>query len=521
MHPRFHALDNPDKPCAIHADTGEHLAYGALETWANQGAHLFRSLGLGTGDTLALWAPNTLRYFEIYWAAQRAGLYITPISTRLGADEAAYILNDCSAKLLIGDASVTAMSALLDIRSTHCPSLEHVLFADTAFGLGCKWHDAITSFSPHPISDESAGFHMVYSSGTTGRPKGVRLPLTGGPATEPHMLAARQQMRYGVGKDTVFLSPAPLYHTAPLAFSTSVQRLGGTVIIPDKFTPEGTLQAIAQHRVTFAQMVPTMFIRLLQLPQAQRKEFDTASLTHIVHAAAPCPVEIKRAMIDWLGPIIYEYYGGSEGNGSTFITPQEWLEKPGSVGRADWGVVHVADESGNVLACGEQGLIYFEGGWDFAYLNDPEKTASARHPVHPGWTTLGDIGYLDSDGYLFLTDRRSFMIISGGVNIYPQEAENILAAHPKVADVAVIGVPDADMGEAVKAVVQPRNWQEAGDALANELIAFCRSRLADYKCPRSIDFEASLPRHETGKLYKRELRDRYWPDSRASCSVPA
>ncbi|MET0369973.1 MAG: acyl-CoA synthetase [Sphingobium sp.] len=510
MHPRLHAAAYPDKAAAILAETGETLTYGALETIGNRGAHYLRSLGLGSGDTIAIWLPNTLRYFEIYWAAQRAGLYITPISTKLTAQEAGYILNDCEARLLVSDNGIGGLDALLEAQASLCPKLATVLTADTGKPGHARWRDAIAAFPEHPIADESAGFHMVYSSGTTGRPKGIRLPLSGGPATEAHMLAERQERRYGVGPHSIFLSPAPIYHTAPLAFSTSVQRLGGTVVLMGRFTPEAALEAIERYRVTFTQMVPTMFLRLLRVPDAQRLGHDLSSLTHVVHAAAPCPIDVKQAMIDWLGPIIYEYYGGSEGNGSTFITSEEWLKKRGSVGKADWGIIHICDEEGNELPAGEQGTVYFEGGWDFKYLNDDQKTADARNPQHPGWSALGDVGYLDADGYLFLTDRKSFMIISGGVNIYPQEAENILSVHPKVADVAVIGVPDAEMGEAVKAVVQPRDWQEAGDALAEELIAYCRSKLSAIKCPRSIDFDRELPRHETGKLYKREIRDRYW-----------
>lgn len=513
MHPRLHAAADPAKAAAILAETGETLTYGALETIGNRGAHYFRSLGIGAGDTIAIWLPNTLRYFEIYWAAQRAGLYITPISTKLTTEEAAYILNDCEARLLVAGAGIGALDALLAARSALCPKLATILTADSDGAGLVQWHDAIAPFPDSPIADESAGFHMVYSSGTTGRPKGIRLPLTGGPATEPHMLADRQKSRYGTSAHSVFLSPAPIYHTAPLAFSTAVQRLGGTAVMLGKFTPEAALDAIQTYRVTATQMVPTMFLRLLRVPDAQRLGYDLSSLTHVVHAAAPCPIDVKQAMIDWLGPIIYEYYGGSEGNGSTFITSEEWLRKRGSVGQADWGTIHICDEDGKEVPAGQQGTVYFEGGWDFHYLNDAQKTADARNPMHPTWSTLGDVGYLDSDGYLFLTDRKSFMIISGGVNIYPQEAENILSFHPKVADVAVIGVPDAEMGEAVKAVVQPRDWAEAGDALAQELIAYCRSQLSAIKCPRSVDFALELPRHETGKLYKREIRDRYWPTS--------
>jgi acyl-CoA synthetase (AMP-forming)/AMP-acid ligase II len=507
MHPRFHAETHPDKPAVILSDTGETLTYGALEAQANRGAHLLRSLGIAAGDTIAIWLPNRLEYYEVYWAAQRAGLYVTPLSTRLTAEEAAYILSDSNSRLLVSGDGIGALGALLDNPPA---TLEHVYTVGARVGTLPGWEESIARFPATPIADESAGFHMVYSSGTTGRPKGIRLPLTGGPATEPHMLAQRQRDRYGTGPHSVYLSPAPLYHTAPLAFTTSVQRLGGTVILMPKFTPEEALGAIETYRVTVSQMVPTMFLRMLRLPEAQRAAYDLSSLTHVVHAAAPCPVEVKERMIEWFGPIIYEYYGGSEGNGSTFITPQEWLRKKGSVGRADWGTIHVCDEGGRELPPGEPGLIYFEGGWDFQYLNDAEKTKESRHPDHPGWSALGDIGYLDEDGYLFLTDRKSFMIISGGVNIYPQEVENLLVVHPKVADAAVIGVPSAEMGEEVKAVVQPRDPAAAGPELEAELIAYCRAHLSAVKCPRSIDFEAELPRHETGKLYKREIRDRYW-----------
>lgn len=309
----------------------------------------------------------------------------------------------------------------------------------------------------------------------------------------------------------MFLSPAPLYHTAPLAYTTMLQRLGASIVIMRKFDPEAALAAMARYRVTFAQMVPTMLIRLLRLPDAARRAHDLSSLTHLVHSAAPCPVEIKRAMIEWLGPIIYEYYGGSEGSGSTFITPLEWLQKPGSVGRADWGIIHICDEAGEELSVGEDGLVYFEGGWDFRYHNDEARTREARNPKQPSWSTLGDIGHLDEDGYLFLTDRKSFMIISGGVNIYPQEIENLLQGHPLVADVAVIGVPNVDMGEEVKAVIQPIDMANATSDHEVEIVDWCRARLSHIKCPRSVDFVAELPRTETGKLMKRLLRDRYWP----------
>ena len=500
-HPRSHAAARPDHPAVIMAETGESLTYGELSRRANQGAQLLRRLGLQTGDTVAMWITNRPEFFELYWAAQLAGLYITPISTALTAEEAAYIVENSAAKLLVGDGDIAALpglfDALADQKTVTTTSLD-------------QWTAERASMPERPIADESAGFHMVYSSGTTGRPKGVRLPLTGADPMAPTQLSERISAQYGFDGDTVYLSPAPLYHTAPMAYSTSAQRLGSTVVVLRKFDPEQALSAIERYRITATQMVPTMFVRMLKLPSAVRKRHDLSSLGIVIHAAAPCPVEIKRQMIEWLGPIIIEYYAGSEGNGSTLITTEEWLRKPGSVGRANWGTIHICDDEGRELPPGEAGAIYFEGGWDFEYLGDPEKTRSSRHPSHTAWSTLGDVGYLDEDGYLFLTDRKSFMIISGGVNIYPQEIENLLITHPRVADVAVFGIPNADFGEEVKAVVQPADFADAGDGLAAELDAFCRQHLSGVKCPRSFDFDPALPRLDTGKLFKRLIRDKYW-----------
>ena len=511
MHPRNFAGSTPDQAAIIMAEDGTATSYGELEIAANKGAQLFRSLGIKAGATVAVWLKNCPEYYQIYWAAQRAGLYICPISTQLTAEEAAYILNDSASQLLVTHADVSAAAALLDSRASLVPGVSHIFEIGTELGNALSWETGMAEQPTDRIADETAGFHMVYSSGTTGRPKGIRLPLTGGPADEPHMLADRISGRYAVGEGSMMLCPAPLYHTAPLAYGMAAHRLGATLVIMDKFDAEETLRLIEKYRITFMQMVPTMFIRLLALPEDVQNRYDLSSLEKIVHAAAPCPVEVKRQMIEWLGPIIYEYYGGSEGNGSTFITPEEWLRKPGSVGRADWGTLHICNEEGRELPAGTDGLVYFEGGWDFQYLNDAEKTRDARHPLHPEWSTLGDIGHVDEDGYLFLTDRKSFMIISGGVNIYPQETENLLVMHPEVADAAVIGVPHPEMGEEVKAVIQPKSWQDAGPELASRLIAYCRDNLSHVKCPRSIDFDPALPRHETGKLHKQEIRKRYWP----------
>jgi long-chain acyl-CoA synthetase len=499
-HPRLHALRNPGHPAVIMSDDSATLTYGELERQANQGAQLFRSLGVKTGDTIAVWLPNLPDFHIVYWAAQRAGLYITPVATALTADEARYIVENSGAKLLVSCASIEGLSGLRDDTPA---SLLHI------YDL-VDWRAAIAPMPDTPIADEKPGFHMVYSSGTTGRPKGIRLPLPTGDVTDAHMLAERAAANYGVGPGTVYLSPAPLYHTAPLAFTTSCHRLGATVIVMPKFDAEDALKAIARHQVTVTQMVPTMFVRMLKLPDAVRLKYDVSSLQHVIHAAAPCPIDTKRAMIEWLGPIVQEYYGGSEGNGSTNISATEWLKKPGSVGKASWGTIHICDDDGTALPPGAQGNVYFEGGWDFQYLGDPEKTRDSRHPVHSSWSSLGDIGYLDADGYLFLTDRKSHMIISGGVNIYPQEVENLLITHPKVADAAVIGVPNADFGEEVKAVVQPVDWADATPEFAADLIDHCRAHLSAIKCPRSVDFDAALPRLDNGKLYKRLVKDRYW-----------
>jgi acyl-CoA synthetase (AMP-forming)/AMP-acid ligase II len=351
---------------------------------------------------------------------------------------------------------------------------------------------------------------MLYSSGTTGRPKGVRAPLSGQPIDAPSPLLALVSALFGFNADTVYLSPAPLYHAAPLRYCMTVHRAGGTVVQMQHFEAEEALRYIEKYRANASQWVPTMFVRMLKLPDDVRLKYDVSSMKSAIHAAAPCPVDVKRKMIEWWGPVIHEYYAGTEGNGFCYVGSEDWLEHPGTVGRAIFGEVHICGENGEELPVGEEGVIYFAGATSFQYHNDPKKTAESRHPAHPDWSTLGDVGKLDKDGFLYLTDRKAFMIISGGVNIYPQEAENLLISHPKVSDVAVIGVPNEEFGEEVKAVVQPARWSDAGPDLAEELIAYCRERLSPIKCPRSVDFERELPRHPTGKLYKRLIRDRYW-----------
>jgi long-chain acyl-CoA synthetase len=349
---------------------------------------------------------------------------------------------------------------------------------------------------------------MLYSSGTTGRPKGVRTPVQAAAFDAPPPMVDLVRALYGMGRDTVYLSPAPLYHAAPLRFCMTVMRLGGSVVVMERFDALELLRAIERHRVTHVQLVPTMFVRLLKLPPEQRTAHDLSSLRCAIHAAAPCPIPVKEGMIDWWGPIVWEYYAGTEGNGMTAVDSHAWLARKGTVGKAIMGQVKICGPDGEELPAGETGTVYFAGGRPFEYHNDADRTAASRN-AH-GWSTLGDVGYVDAEGYLYLTDRIANTIISGGVNIYPQECENLLVTHPKVLDAAVFGVPNEDLGEEVKAVVQPRDMREAGPALEQELIAFCRQHLSALKCPRSIDFEAELPRHPTGKLYKRLLRERYW-----------
>ena len=507
MHPREHAETNPHKPAIIMAGSGRTVSYGELDARSNQGAHFFRSLGLKPGDCVALFMENSATFFEIAWAAQRSGLYFACISTKLTIGEVAYILQDSHAKVLI------ASPGLADVaREAAATAGVRGFSADGSIDGFEPFEPARASMPTHPIADESAGADMLYSSGTTGRPKGVKIPLTGAPINADNALRALIAALYGLGPDTTYLSPAPLYHAAPLRWCMTLHKMGATTIIMEKFDPETFLHLVQSRRVTASQMVPTMFVRLLKLPEAVRARFDVSSLKSIIHAAAPCPIPIKEQMIAWWGPIISEYYAGTEGNGFCSISSPEWLAHKGSVGRALLGQIKICDEAGAELPTGEAGTIYFADGGQFEYHNDPKKTADSRHPANPSWSTLGDVGYVDAEGYLYLTDRKAFMIITGGVNVYPQEIENLLVTHPRVADAAVFGIPDDDFGEAVKAVVQPLTWADADPALGEELMAFCRAHLSPVKCPRSIDFMEELPRHPTGKLYKRLLRDRYWAD---------
>ena len=505
MHPGIHAAKNPAKPAYIFAASGETVTYGDLEARSNQGAQLFRSLGLAVGDHIAIMMENHPAFFTLCWAAQRAGLYYTAISYRLQEEEVAYIVEDCQAKVFITTHGQRDLAARLAGRL----NVHRFMLDGTIEGFE-SWEATVASQPVTPIADETEGADMLYSSGTTGRPKGIKVPLSGEPLGSAGGLLGLTQALYQMDENVRYLSPAPLYHSAPLRYNMAVMRHGGTSVIMERFDPEEALALIEKHQLTHGQFVPTMFVRMLKLPEADRLRHDVSSLKVAIHAAAPCPVPVKQAMMDWWGPVIHEYYAGTEGNGFCAAGPQEWLAHPGTVGRPLLGAVHICDDDGRELPPGETGTIYFSDGGTFEYHNDPDKTADSQHPSQRGWTTLGDMGYVDEDGFLFLTDRKTFMIISGGVNIYPQEIENLLVTHDKVADVAVFGVPNEEFGEEVKAVVQPISMALAGPELAEELIAFCRANLAHLKCPRSVDFEAELPRHPTGKLYKRLLRDRYW-----------
>jgi long-chain acyl-CoA synthetase len=506
MHPSIHAKSHPYKPAYLMAASGETVTYGQLEARSNQGAHLFRQLGLEAGDAVALFMDNSPRYYEVLWAAQRSGLRFTCISSKLTAGEVEYIVKDSAAKALITSAGVAAVAAEL---APLIPGVR-LFMVDGVTAPYESFETARSTMPETPIADETAGSAMLYSSGTTGRPKGVKRagPASGGPIAAPNGLSMMGQALYGWDFDSVYLSPAPLYHAAPLGWSMAVQAMGGTVVLMERFDPEAALAYIEKYQVTTAQWVPTHFVRMLKLPADIRARHGHASLKSVFHAAAPCPVPVKQAMIDWWGPIIHEYYAGTEGNGFCAITSEEWLRKKGSVGKGLMAEVKICDEAGDPVPARTEGTVYFAGGGEFEYHNDPAKTAESRNKH--GWTTLGDVGWLDEDGYLFLTDRKSFMIISGGVNIYPQEIENLIITHPKVADVAVVGAPHEEMGEEVVAVVQPVDWSDAGDALAAELNAFARANLSHVKAPRRIDFMAELPRHPTGKLYKRLIRDAYW-----------
>ena len=510
MYAPDHARTHPEQPAVIMASTGEVVTYADYEARANRLAQLFRAQGLRRTDHVAMFLENHPRYLELQGAAERTGLYYTLVNSYLSAEEVAYIVDDCQARVFITSAGKrdVALEA-----AAHCPRVERFFMVGVS-GADApppfeSYEEAVVQFPPEPVADEQLGAALLYSSGTTGRPKGILRPLPEDVPGTPLPVMAFVRLLFGMREGMVYLSPAPLYHSAPQASVAVTLRLGSTAVIMEHFDPEQYLALVQRYRVTHSQLVPTMFSRLLKLPEDVRKRYDVSSLESVVHAAAPCPVPVKEAMIEWWGPIILEYYGATEANGFTFCTSEEWLAHKGTVGKCVLGELLILDDEGNELPQGQEGTVWFRGATNFEYFNDPAKTAESRDPTGTA-STVGDVGRVDEDGYLYLTDRKTYMIISGGVNIYPQETENLLVTHPKVLDAAVIGVPNEDLGEEVKAVVQPAPGADPGPELERELIGFCREHLAHFKCPRTVDFTDELPRLPTGKLYKRLLRDRYW-----------
>ncbi len=510
MYPGTTAATHPDRIAARMHGTDQVLTYGLLEERAHRVARVLHDAGMRRGDHLAIVSTNDLRVFEVYWAAMRSGLYVTAINSHLTAEEIAYIVNDCGAQTLV---VAGALGALLDDLLPLVPDVRLRLAFDAAPGGRWESYEWVRDAAdPTPLADRPRGADMLYSSGTTGRPKGIRPTLPDAQVdehAEPIIgVAARM---WGVGADTVYLSPAPIYHAAPLRIAAAVQALGGTVVVMPRFDAAEALRAIDEHDVTHSQWVPTMLVRMLRLDPETRATYRGTHHRVALHAGAPCPVDLKEQMVRWWGPILTEYYSSTEGNGLTMITAAETAEHPGSVGRPLVGVAHICDDDGRELTAGQTGAVFFERDTEpFVYHGDPERTAATRHPLHPLWTTIGDIGHLDDDGYLYLTDRAAFTIISGGVNVYPQEAENVLVLHPAVEDVAVAGVPDPDLGEAVHAFVVPRG-RIGDDALAAELIASVRARIAAYKAPRGVTFVDALPRTSSGKLVKSRLIDLFGP----------
>ena len=499
---------DPEKVAFQMCESGEQVTYAQLNDRANQVAHLISDLGILPGDHVAVLMNNCRELMELCFGLDRSGVYYTLISTRLTTDEMAYIVQDCGARLFVYSSALELADKDLFSKlpnTLNCmrvgPSVEQWKHKD--------WTAECSKMPTSANAQALQGGDMLYSSGTTGRPKGVLWPLPKTAAGQHTMLVKLLAPLFGYDADCHYLSTAPLYHAAPLRHSMTVIKLGGTVTVMERFDALLALQTIERCRITHSQWVPTMFVRLLKLDKHVREKFDLSSMKMAVHAAAPCPVDVKEQMIDWWGPIVHEYYAGTENNGFCSITPNEWLQHKGSVGRASQGKLHICDEEGMPLEVGQTGAVYFSEGPQFTYHNDSVSTEQTRNSL--GWTTLGDIGYLDEEGYLYLVDRKAFMIISGGVNIYPQEIENVLLQHPKVMDAAVVGVPSSDWGEEVKAVVQPVDPLDVGPVLAAELQAFCREKLADFKCPRSIDFDLELPRLPTGKLYKKLVKKRYWP----------
>ncbi len=506
MHPYIHAKNNPDKPAYIMAGSGESISYRELDEASNRGAQFLRSLGIKCGDHLALYMENSLQFMEIVWACQRAGVIVTAISTHLKSEEVIYITGDCDAKIFVFSKKTAEVSVGI---LNNLVKVNHIFTSDCLVQGVRSWDNDSALLEPVPIDDESRGLLMLYSSGTTGTPKGILPQFTEG-VEITEVLPLWQAMMAGLqfSEDMVYLSPAPLYHAAPLANNMLVAIAGGTSIIMDKFDAEHSLSLIHDYKVTHSQWVPIMFVRMLKLDKSIRSKYSMESMKVAIHAAAPCPVEVKQEMINWWGEILVEYYSATEGHGATMITSQQWLDHAGSVGLPMGCKLHIMDDDGNELPAGEVGNVYFSSeGPGFEYYKCPEKTKEAYNDK--GDATVGDLGYKDEDGFLYLTDRADFMIISGGVNIYPQEIESAMITYEKIADVAVFGIPDEEFGESIQAVVQLQEGVNPYEGLEDELKAYCRAHLSNVKCPKSIDFVKELPRVDNGKLYKKPLREAY------------
>ena len=498
-----HAEDTPDRLAVVMTGSGETLDYAMLFAESNRVARYLHAAGLRPGDVIAVYAENHLRFLVAAWAGLNSGLLVTTVSSALTVPEARHIVTDSGAKALI---TTSARSEVAESLAASAPEVRACLSLDAGFG-SCDGFDQLASLSGDRLEFERRGNFMLYSSGTTGRPKGVRFPLPDTPARDGDVpLVPTVTGMYGATSESVYLSTAPLHHAAPVRVACAVQCIGAPVLIMERFDPLQALRTIERYRVTTGQWVPTMFTRMLKLPRDVRNSFDVSSLRTAVHGAASCPVEVKRQMIDWWGPILTEYYGSSEGYGGTMVTAEEWLKHPGTVGRPSYAAPHICDRDGAEVPSGETGLIYFDHpNSTFQYHNDPDKTQSISHPQHPTWRTLGDIGHIDDDGYLYITDRENYLIVSGGVNIYPQEVENVLLSHPAVAEAAVIGVNDHEYGQIVKALVQPVSWPDGTDAYLETLRDWCGESLAKYKIPRVFELTHELPRQDNGKLYKNRI----------------
>lgn len=491
QHPRRWAGECPDRVAISYPAQDRHVTYGMLDAAANQAAHFMRAKGLKRGDHVAFLLENTPEFHELCWAAHNSGLYYTAISWRFTVDEIAHIIANCGARVLFhSDAQDRLVSALPPALGMDCVNVT-----------GAAYREA---FLEMPSAEESRGSDMLYSSGSTGMPKGVKQILPDASIDGLSPMFSVYAQRYGWSASTRYLMPCPIYHSGPMRFCMAMQHIGAHLVVMDRFDPVEALRLVERERIDWAHWVPTMLVRIMKLPRGVRDSFDLSSLRGIVHGAAPIAPAIKRDAIAYFGPILEESYGGTEGNGLTMISSAEWVEHPGSVGRPFLGEIHILDDDGNSLPPGEIGTVWFSGGPRFEYHQQPDRTRGAFDDQ--GRSTLDDMGYLDEDGYLFLTDRRNNLAISGGVNVYPQEAENVLLAHPEVADACVFGVPDEDMGEVLHAVIQPLATEGGTPDLERALRDWTRERLSSIKLPRTYEFRKVLPRHDTGKIYARHLK---------------